>query len=224
METSAKTVLNAEPRTTAARAARLAIAASVTAIVCLAGLHLLSPEFDPSWRVVSEYALGRHGWALSLMFLAWAVSSWSLAFAIRSQVQTIGGRIGLVFLVLAGIGEALAAVFDLRHPAGHGLAGALGVPTLPVAATLIGVSLGRTRAWSPARTALLGTAGLTWLSLALMVAAMVSLKGSVAGVQVPIGWPNRLLVVVYCTWVIVVAWLAIRLRDQATVTTGVPPV
>jgi RNA polymerase sigma factor (sigma-70 family) len=224
METSAKTLLNAAPRTIRTGAARLSLATSVTTLVCLAGLHVLSPEFDPSWRVVSEYALGRHGWALSLMFLAWAVSSWSLAFAIRSQVQTIGGRIGLVFLVIAGIGEALAAVFDLRQPVGHGLAGALAVPTLPIAATLIGASLGRTRAWFPARTALLGTAGLTWLSLALLVVAMVSLKGSVAGVQVPIGWLNRLLVVVYCTWVIVVAWLAIRLRDQATATTVVPPV
>ena len=98
----------------------------------LTGLHVLSQSFDPSWRVVSEYALGRHGWVLSLMFLAWAISSWCLAFAIRSQVRTIGGQIGLVFLVAAGAGEAMASVFDLRQPAPHNLAAAVGIPSLPI--------------------------------------------------------------------------------------------
>ncbi len=66
-------------RTIANWAAILSLAASITTLVCLAALHVLSPEFDPSWRVVSEYALGGHRWALSLMFLAWATSSWGLA-------------------------------------------------------------------------------------------------------------------------------------------------
>lgn len=67
METFAKEVgAHGGPRTIAAGAAILALTASMTTLVCLAGLHVLSPEFDPSWRVVSEYALGRHGWVLSL--------------------------------------------------------------------------------------------------------------------------------------------------------------
>jgi len=32
-------------------------------------LHVLSPEFSPSRRVISEYALGHYPWVLSLMFL-----------------------------------------------------------------------------------------------------------------------------------------------------------
>jgi hypothetical protein len=216
MQNVAKPIANGDPRMIVAWAARLSLAASVTTLVSLASLHVISPEFDPSWRVVSEYALGHHGWALCVLFLAWGVSSWSLAFAIRSQVRTIGGQIGLVFLVVAGVGEALAAVFDVSYPVGHALAGALGVPTLPIAALLISASLGRTPAWSSAKTALFGTAGLTGFSLALMVVAMFTLKGSVGGLRVPIGWPNRLLVAVYCTWAIVVACLAIRLRNRAT--------
>src|SRR5262245_65029552 len=85
------------------------LAASAGAILFLASLHVLSPELDPSWRVVSEYALGRYGWVLSFMFLSWAIGSWALVFGIRSQVRTLGGRIGLVFLLVAGAGEALAA-------------------------------------------------------------------------------------------------------------------
>jgi DNA-directed RNA polymerase specialized sigma24 family protein len=41
------------------------------------------------------------------------------------------------------------------------------------------------------------------------------LSASKAGVlRVPIGWPNRFLIVIYCTWVILVAWHAIRLRAR----------
>lgn len=52
-------------------AARFAIAAAAAALLLLASLHVLSPAFDPSWRMVSEYANGRHGWVLSLMVAAW---------------------------------------------------------------------------------------------------------------------------------------------------------
>ena len=44
-------------------------------ISLLASLRVLSPEFSPSWRVVSEHAFGRYGCVLSLMFLSWGISS-----------------------------------------------------------------------------------------------------------------------------------------------------
>ncbi len=105
-------------------------------LVFLAVLHVLSPEFDPSWRMVSEYALGNYGWVLSLMFIAWAVSSWKLAFTIWSQVRTRAGKIGLIFLIAAGVGEAMAAAFDINHPL-HSVAAMIGIFSLPVAAMLI---------------------------------------------------------------------------------------
>jgi hypothetical protein len=175
----------------------------------------MSPEFDPAWRVVSEYALGRYGWVLSLMFLAWALSSWSVALAICSQVKSTGGHIGLFLLVVSGLGEALGGAFDVTSPLLHGLAGLLGVPTLPIAATLISVSLGATATWAPMKKQLLWTAALTWVSLAVMVAAMSTLRSGIAGVRVPIGWPNRLLIVIYVAWLMSVALQAIRLRRQA---------
>ncbi|HJX20835.1 MAG TPA: DUF998 domain-containing protein, partial [Steroidobacteraceae bacterium] len=82
----------------------MAVAAALATPVLLATLRVLSPEFDPSYRLMSEYALGSHGWVLSLTFLAWGVSSCALALAVRSQVRTRGGRIGVVFLVVAGLG------------------------------------------------------------------------------------------------------------------------
>ena len=207
-------------------AASLAIVAAGAALLLLAGLHILSPEFDPSWRVVSEYANGRYGWLLSLMFASWAVSSFALAFAIRSRVRTHGGRIGLGFLVLAGVGQAMAAVFDINHPL-HDLAGVLGIGGLPVAAMLISVSLIRTQPWFASRKALLWTANLTWVSVvlmaatfAIMIATYLSAGGDMTakvvtalppGVLGLVGWTNRLLIVAYCAWVITVAWQARRI-------------
>jgi hypothetical protein len=223
MESLAKgTGSKGNPNTIVAWAAHLSLAASLITLACLAALHVLSPEFDPSWRVVSEYALGRYRWVLSLLFLAWGLSSWGLAFAIRSQLKTTGGQIGLVFLVAAGVGEAMGSVFDLRQPAPHNLAAAVGIPSLPIAAMLISVSLGRTQLWQSSKRALLWAASLTWFGLAVMVAALFSLGRKAGELRVPIGWPNRFLIVIYCTWVIVVAWHAIRLRGRRSDCEGRP--
>ena len=195
-------------------AAQVSLATSMAALLCLVALHVLSPEFDPSWRVVSEYALGRHGWALSSMFIMWAVSSWALAYAVRPQMKTIGGRAGLVLLVVAGVGEALAAVFDLRRPALHGLAGALGMPSLPVAALLISLTLARRPQWSATKDLLLWMAILTWMSFLSVCVAMLTLTRRIGGLRLPIGWPNRLLVAIYLAWAIAAAWPAMQVNGD----------
>jgi hypothetical protein len=195
----------------------VAIAAAAAVLLLLACLHVLSPEFDPSFRVVSEYANGRYGWVLSLMFVAWALSSWALTITIWSQVNGIGGKIALAFLIAAGVGEAMASVFDINHPR-HNLAGIMGVFSLPISAMLIGVRLGRTRAWFGAKKALLWTANLTWASLILMFAAlMIMIRGyTLAGNRIIfVGWANRLLVVLYCAWVVTVAFQAIKVRRRS---------
>jgi hypothetical protein len=206
--------------------AQLAIAAAVATPLLLASLRVLSPEFDPSYRLMSEYALGSYGWVLSLTFAAWGVSSWALAFAIRPHIRTRGGRVGLAFLIVAGLGQALAVVFDIRQDVMHNLAGALGIIGLPVAAMLISPSLGRNLEWSHARPHLLALANLTWISVVLFVATFVLLTVTFIHVngglpaQAPpklphgviglVGWANRLLVIVYCGWVAAVATQTLR--------------
>jgi hypothetical protein len=211
-----------------APAARLAAWAAIATVLLLAALHSLSPEFDPAWRVVSEYANGRYGWVLSLMFGAWALSMWALSFAIWPKVGTRAGKTGLYLLMAAGVGEAMASVFDIHHPL-HDVAGAIGVPTMPLAASLISVSLCRAQRWSSARKWLLWTSNLIWISLALFVATMVILVVTLhhagrnmsghmtqlpAGVIGVDGWANRLFVVTSCVWVIAVARRA--LNDRAS--------
>ena len=211
--------------------ARLSFGAAVTVLLLLANLHILSPEFDPSFRMVSEYALGHYGWVLSLMFLAWGISAWALAVALWSQVQTRAGKVGLWFLVIAGIGEAMASVFDITHDIGHSIAGVLGIGGFIVAALVLSVSLGRTQAWRSARSPLLWIANLNWISvvllgatLVLMTIQFVQLTGGHLPQQAPAhlpagvlgldGWADRLIVLSNCLWVFVAAWQAMKLADQ----------
>lgn len=220
-----KELLRVDTGVISGTAAHTAVAASAVALVMLAGLHILSPEFDASWRMVSEYALSRYSWMLSLMFVSWAIGSWALAYTIRSQINTMAGKTGLIFLVLAGVGEAMAAVFDVKHSL-HGIAALIGIPSLPIAAMLISLSLLRDREWSESRVGLLITANLTWISFVLMmVAAIVMFTGfSQVGVdlnsearavrELPAdviglaGYTNRFLIFAYCLWVIFVGWKA----------------
>lgn len=187
-------------------AARISFAASSASLVLLAALHVLSPEFDPSKRMVSEYALGSFGWVLSLMFLAWALSCVALFVAIKSQVRTTGGRIGLGLLLLSALGMAMAAFFDVNHNL-HGVAALIGMPNLPIAAVLISVSLRRNPSWSAARRLLIWTAILTWVSLLLMNIAIFT-GFSQTGEANPgawFGWANRFLILAYNVWLIAVA-------------------
>jgi hypothetical protein len=201
----------------------VAIGMAVVTLLLLASLHFLSPEFDPSFRMVSEYAFGHYGWVLSLMFLVWGVSSWALAAALRSQVPTKAGKVGWWFLVIAGVGEAMAAVFDVTHEAGHGIAGLLGVLGFPIAALLLSVSLGRLEPWRASKKALLWLANLNWISVVLLVATLVLMtiqmtkangghlpqhapKQLPSGVLGLDGWADRLIIVTNCLWVVAAGW------------------
>jgi len=220
-----------------AQAAHIAAGAAVATALLLASLHVLSPEFARSWRMVSEYTFGRYGWVSSLIFLSWSISSWALAVAIWSQVKTKAGKVGLWFLVVAGIGEAMASIFDVTHDAGRAVAGLLGVGGFPVAAVLLGVGLGHAEAWHGARKTLLWIANISWINVVLLATTLVlmtmqlsqangghlpqhapkSLPPGVLGLD---GWANRLLVLLCCLWVFGAAlhvpqpWHAIKLHRK----------
>jgi hypothetical protein len=226
-----RAVTTRSPLQLAGPAAWLAIVMTLVTILLLAALHLLSPEFSPSWRVISEYALGHYAWVLSLMFLSWGISSWALAVAIWPEFHTRAGKVALWLLIVAGIGEAMASAFDVTHEVGHGIAGLLGVIGFPIAALLLSVALGRNQNWRTARRPLLWLANLSWISvvllvltLAIMTMQMMKINGGhlpqhaprylPPGVLAMDGWADRLIVLSNCAWVLVAAWHAIQLRGK----------
>jgi hypothetical protein len=217
----------APPSSSARVAAYLSLAATGLFLVLLAALHVLKPELDPAWRMVSEYALGRYGWLMQLAFFSMALSSASACVAVWSQVRARAGRLGLVLLLVAAAALLLGGVFVIDpvtarpealtlHGQLHGLAAMMGNPAFAVAALLVSVGLARNPAWASARRALLWTAQLPWLSLVWMLATLaitLGQSGGVFGPEVVIGWPNRVLVVAYGVWLATVAWHALRLSQ-----------
>jgi hypothetical protein len=196
-------------------AAHAAIAATVVSAAALLLLHPLSPEFAPSWRMVSEYATGQFAWLLTVVFAGWAASSFALAAALRPLSSTTLGKAGLSFLVLAGVGQVMGGLFDITHPL-HGPAAMIGIPSLGIAAILVNKALVRRPGVDAPPT---WSAHLPWISFVLMLAAFALFVSSLtaAGIDVSaqsgplpelppgvsgyVGWANRLLFVASYLWV-----------------------
>lgn len=201
--------------------APLALASGALALICLAVLHVVSPEFQPSWRMISEYAMGRYKILISSFFYCWSVSSIFLSVLLWNEVTTGWGVLGVVLLFISAIGEIMGGLFDVKHKL-HGLAFLLGVPAVPIAALLIGYNLVVQEGWN---NILLIASHATWLSLVAMAMAMGVMmagfkKAGIAmdqntpppekvpeGVLAVAGYANRLLVLCYVGWLLVVSIL-----------------
>jgi hypothetical protein len=198
-------------------AAHAVFGAAALALIALGALHVLKPDIDPARTMISRYALGQYGWVMALSFAAFAAASACLFAALMPHVPSLLGRIGLAFLLAAAAGLAMAALFPMdpvsTPPAQmsfsgkmHGVAFMIGVPCQTLAALLLSLSLGEPHASLP----LLALTAVIWLSLATMIAIMF-----VAGREKPpnpdgperfLGWPNRLFMVAYGAWLMIVAW------------------
>lgn len=204
--------------------ALLSILAGLLSLLCLAALHITSPEFKASWRMVSEYALGKHKWLLTLFFWLWGASSIFLSVSLWPVADTALAIIGNLLLLMSGVGAICGGLFDVTHKK-HGLAFLLGVPTLPAAALILSYAV--ISANSLSRSTLIVAAHTTWLSLVIMAVAMMVMfagfkKADVAlhkdapplahvpkGVIALGGYANRLLVLCYILWVMLAAYNAL---------------
>lgn len=210
-----------------AAAAVAALVATAISVIALVALHVVSPEFQPSWRMVSEYANGRHRWILTVMFLGWAAGSFLCAVALWPLSATTLGTFALAFMILAGIGQTMGGLFDINHTL-HGLAFGIGVPSLCIAAVLGTVAMARRTDIDAPPT---WSAHLPWISfvvllvtLALFFAALKGAGVDVAalktepletlpeGVSAYLGYANRLLFAASYTWTALAALAAIKAR------------
>ena len=194
--------------------AKLAIFFAILALAALLLLHFLSPEFDPAWRMVSEYALGDYNVVLLLMFTCWALSTWAITWVVKPLLNTRGGKIGWALLVISGLGMLAGGIFAIPHPL-HGFAALMGLPTFCVASLLVTISLRKNDQLTDHIS--LWPAHLPWISLVLTGVAMGIMMSGLrkagvdmssgkpletlpAGVTGVVGWVNRLLIIAYCFW------------------------
>lgn len=200
--------------------ASVALATSGLFAGLLALLHLLRPELPPGWHMLSEYSVGPWGFLMRLAFLALAASFVSLALALRDHAQGLLGTAGRCCLVLAALGATLGGLFNTDPPGTapeqvsttgmlHGLAFMLGVPSVLLAVTLLGVALWRVPSWRGARALLAGSAALVWITLLVFASSMSSAMASNAsGLDLAVGWQNRAAVLAWVVWAALLAWRA----------------
>lgn len=215
---------------TASILANSTIALGALSILCLLTLHFVSAEIKPNFRMVSEYALGNHKWLLTLFFISWGLCSITSAFLLWSIVSSGWAKLGVVLVFITGLGAIAGGIFDVQHPL-HGLSFGIGVPFLPIAALLISYHLKNEMDWQPNSGLLLVSAHSVWISLILMAISMfllfsglkaagvaygpgaaplTELPESVIGIS---GWANRLLVLCYLGFPIVIASIVLRIAE-----------
>jgi hypothetical protein len=208
--------------------AKIALYGTFTFLALLVLLHFLKPEFQPSWRFISEYSIGKNGWIMQLAFIILGISCISLILSIKAHVKTVGGKIGMIVMFIVGLSLIMAGIFIMdavttpkneltTHGNLHGIAAMIGVPGFPIAAILISLGLAKNTNWVFYKRILITLAIAIWICLIIMFATMFITLAKTQGVfngNVLIGWPNRILVLSYCIWLYVVTKAAINLRSE----------
>jgi len=200
----------------------LVILCSVLSLLCLLTLHFVSPEFKPSWRMISEYALGKYKWLITAFFYLWGIASIILSTLLWSEVSSTWGKIGVILVLISGIGAFMGGLFDLKHK-NHGLSFMLGTPTLPIGALIICYHLMSMDKWQNYEKPIFYSTHSLWISFILMALSMVVLMSGYKKTGLPMGpgveppkalpkgvigvngYFNRLLVLCYILWLVVMA-------------------
>lgn len=210
--------------------AKVILTSGTIALISLLVLHFTSPEIKPNWRLISEYAYGKHKYLLTTFFILWGLSSLLFPFLVWNECTSIWPKIGLVLVFISGIGACMGGLFDVKHSL-HGAAFSLGVPTLPIGALLVTYHFIKKSSWMNHSTPILLSAHSTWLSLVLMGVFMVIMMsgfkkaGIEMGPNIPppsevpngvisvAGYFNRLLVFCYAFWTMLMSYFYLTINE-----------
>lgn len=203
---------------TGSRFALASIIAGGLFVLLLSSLHLLEPEFDPTWRFISEYALGDFGWMMHLAFGLLALAQISVAITIFPHIRTVTGYIGLVILGISAIGVIIAGIFvtdpitvspdDATFSGSMHSIGAM-LDYTPVAALLISLSLSRLDVWRPMKRVLLTSAIIAIVAMLLFVLQIP--QDGQFGPGVLAGMFGRFLILADIAWLTIVGIHATKL-------------
>jgi hypothetical protein len=195
-------------------AANVALAGAVAFSILLVLLHFLKPENAPSWRMISEYEIGRHGWLMRLAFFCWSIGFLGLAVALWQQASLLA-EVLLAIVAISLVGAGIFAADPITTPRGsqtraaklHSLFGVLAVLGIPIAATAVDLSLRANPLAASIQKHLPYMSLMVWFGLLVMMSAFVffGARRIPLGPQAHIGWPNRFMVLTYVAWLILIA-------------------
>ena len=167
-----------------------------TFLIVVLILHLLQPDYEPRHQLMSELALGQHGWAMFVAFFGLAVAVLGLQVAVA---ECGGSRGYMVLLGVAALFFLAAGIFPLGatsliHISAIGVAFVLSVLAMYLFPTKAG------------RASVVGPRAVSW-PLAAGVAVSVASGHAV----IPMGIGQRLAAVCLLVWLGIVGWRLYRL-------------
>lgn len=191
------------------------LGATALAVGLMVLLHFLEPEFDPSWRMLSEYSLGLYGMLMRAAFLAMGTAVIAVAVALSRVAWP--WSLGLILVAIGPLGAAFIDTDPITTPSTHmsrrsnvhAALGSLFILGFPLAATIAGISV----SGDPAVGPVLAWASIVpWITLVWFIGTSVryARPDAVGGPVVRIGWPNRVSILAYLGWVALAAVTVLR--------------
>jgi len=165
-------------------------------IVVVLVLHLIQSEYEPRHLLLSELALGKHGWAMFMAFLGLAAA----VFGVQSAIAKFGGS--HAYRLLLGVAALLfltAGIFPL---------GATSIIHISAIATAFVLSVLAMYLFptSAGRASVAAPRAVSW-SLAAGVAVSIALGDSV----IPMGIAQRLAAACLLLWLGILGFRLFRL-------------
>ncbi len=202
------------------------IAFAVVFSVILILLHFLKRELDPSWRMISEYEIGRYGWMMRVAFFCWSASVLALLVTMWPYLVLLPGTISrwwFAVIVLALFGAGVFKTDPITEDTNslvntlHKICGTIVILTFPIAATLATTSLLHHSIWAASRGWLIFAMVFTWVGMVTYFASVIAARaknpqaGEPGGPHIYFGWPNRFNVLTYIAWIMIIAVIALGL-------------
>ena len=168
-----------------------ALAGVLTFIATVATLHLLQPGYDPVHQLMSELAMGDHGWAMLAAFAGLAVA----VLGIQAAVGAAGASWGYRILLSAGsLSFLVAGVFPL------GTAADMHIASIAMAFMLMVLAMYFFPSSAGAASSVLPR------SLAWFLAAAVVMSVALSPSILPMGIGQRLAAAFLLAWLAILGW------------------
>ena len=175
--------------------ARASIAGAAAFVLVVATLHGLQPSYDPASQLMSELALGPHGWAMLPAFAGLAVSAAGICVALAGRRAS---KLLTGLLWAASALFLLSGLFPLGETSTIHIAAIASAFIVSVLAIYLFPSLG-------ADAAPIASRPFSW-SCAAGIAMSVGLGHSV----LPMGIGQRMAAGFLLLWFVMVAWRLLR--------------
>jgi hypothetical protein len=163
-------------------------------------LHFLEPEYDPRYRFGSEYQWSAHGPLMTTTFFVLALALVSVAMAVRNFYRpSRSARVGFGLLVVGAAGICVAGAF--RGFPLHDVGGAIGLPSIIMAALLLSWSFRRAQGWR----------SLFPISFLIALGMLAAFLSMIVDVGMP-GLQQRVFLFLTLLWLSIVVHRLVRVR------------